>query len=136
MVVRGLCSVVVLCFSMALVAQGPPNEPTVPKLDGGAAQVRFPLLRASHAHSDNRRNHAVYDLRIDWLLAGTASRSHDRVDQLGARIDPCPPRERKIASTARVGMPRCAIGDSSFGSSRANRASCSASTRSLLLSLA
>lgn len=36
----------------------------------GAAQQRFPMLRMSAGRSDNRRNHAVYDRRFDWLLAG------------------------------------------------------------------
>ncbi len=44
-------------------------------------------------------------------------------------------RDRRIARSARVAMPRCTIGDSSFGSMRAKRASCSASTRSHFLSL-
>jgi hypothetical protein len=36
----------------------------------GAAQKRFPMVRNSVGLSHNLRNHAVYDRRWDWVLAG------------------------------------------------------------------
>ncbi|HUX66698.1 MAG TPA: alpha-galactosidase [Terriglobales bacterium] len=38
----------------------------------GRAQRRFPLIRTSSGPDHNLRNHAVYDRRFDWLLAGPA----------------------------------------------------------------
>jgi hypothetical protein len=34
----------------------------------GTAQERFPLVRTSHGLSNNLRNNAVYDRRLDWML--------------------------------------------------------------------
>ncbi len=45
----------------------------------GTAQQRFPLVRTTHGLSDNRRNNAVYDRRLDWMLeAPEGSRIHPR----------------------------------------------------------
>lgn len=45
----------------------------------GAYQQKFPLIRTSHGLSNNLRNNAIYDRKLDWMLEapeGTRIRSH------------------------------------------------------------
>lgn len=50
----------------------------------GGAQRRFPLIRTSSGPDHNLRNHAVYDRRFDWLLAGPASTVIEPLPPAGA----------------------------------------------------